>query len=425
VSATGLQLDQAPPLSVPLRFFLTAPLFGVLAAVLLFWHGPTGLASRWTPTMLAFTHLLTLGFLTSAMLGALLQMLPVLAGAPVARPRLVSGVVHGLLTTGTLALVTGFLAPGTGAFPVALLLLGPGLALFVGVALECLWRAPIGDSTARTMGIALVGLAITVALGIGLGVGARTGAPSSWTGVHIGWGLLGWVAMLIGGVAWQVVPMFQLTPPYPAWLRRAYAPVLFFTLLGLSAALLLAPGRLAEKFFGAAIAAALALFAGITLLRQRQRRRRLPDVTLAFWRLAMTSLLAAVLLWLAGAAEIVRGERLAFLYGVLFLLGFAASAVHGMLYKIVPFLLWLHLQRKNIRGTLPNMKELLPDRRTRPHLWVHAAAIAAAVLACLVPAPFTYLAAALLLLSFGWLEWNLLAAVRRYRRLIRAHAHVA
>ncbi len=425
MSNAGLQLDQAPPLSVPLRFFLTAPLFGALAGLLLLWHGPAGLASRWTPTALAFTHLLTLGFLTSTMLGALLQMLPVLAGVRVTRAPLVSTAVHSLFTVGTVALVAGFLAPGRGAFPVALLLLGVALAIFIGVALDRLWHTPIRDATTDTMRMALVGLAIAAALGIALALGARAGAQSSWTGVHLGWGLLGWVAMLIGGVAWQVVPMFQLTPPYPAWLRRAYAPVLFFTLLGLSAALLLAPGRLAEKFFGAAVAVALALFAGITLLRQRQRRRRLPDVTLAFWRLAMTSLLAAVLLWFAGAAEIVHGERLAFLYGVLFLLGFAASAVHGMLYKIVPFLLWLHLHRNHVRDALPNMKEILPDGRTRPHLWMHALALAAALGAGLQPDLFTYPAALLLLLSFGWLEWNLLAAVRIYRRLVRIHAHVA
>lgn len=463
MSAPGLQLDQAPPLSVPLRFFLTAPLFGVLAGLLLLWDGPAGLASRWTSTSLAFTHLLTLGFLTSTMLGALLQMLPVLAGVRLAHASPVSGAVHGLFTAGTVALATGFLAPGSGAFPVALLLLGTALAAFIGVALERLWHAPVRDATTDTMRLALVGLTITAALGIALALGTRAGAQSSWTGVHLGWGLLGWVAMLIGGVAWQVVPTFQLTPSYPAWLRRAYAPVLFFTLLGLSAALLVAPDRLAEMFFGVTAAAALALFAGATLWLQRQRRRRLPDVTLAFWRLAMASLLAVILLWFAAAAQIVHGERLAFLYGVLFLLGFATSAVHGMLYKIVPFLLWLHLHRHHDRDAQPNMtispgaevaqgradygakdakldaysapagrsprmvnvKEILPDRRTRAHLWLHALALVAALGAGLLPDLFTYPAALLLLLSFGWLERNLLAAVWLYRHLVRTHAHVA
>ena len=33
----SLSLDQAPPIGVPLRFFITAPLFAVAAALLLLW----------------------------------------------------------------------------------------------------------------------------------------------------------------------------------------------------------------------------------------------------------------------------------------------------------------------------------------------------------------------------------------------------
>ena len=73
---SGLLFEQAPPVSVPLRFLLTAPWFAVLAGALLAWAGPDALASRWTPALLGVTHLLTLGFMATAMVGALLQILP-------------------------------------------------------------------------------------------------------------------------------------------------------------------------------------------------------------------------------------------------------------------------------------------------------------------------------------------------------------
>ena len=41
-----LSLDQAPPLSVPVRFFLSAPVFGVMAAITLFAF-PEAMANRW------------------------------------------------------------------------------------------------------------------------------------------------------------------------------------------------------------------------------------------------------------------------------------------------------------------------------------------------------------------------------------------
>ncbi|MHB0982634.1 MAG: hypothetical protein ACYC02_04540, partial [Thiobacillus sp.] len=78
----GLSFGQAPPYSLPLRFFLTAPLFLLAAAGLIVW-APEALASRWTPYTLALTHALTLGFLAMVMLGALLQMLPVVAGSSI------------------------------------------------------------------------------------------------------------------------------------------------------------------------------------------------------------------------------------------------------------------------------------------------------------------------------------------------------
>jgi len=85
----GLRTDQAPPLTIPASFFLLAPLSMMAAGALLAAHGQDLLASRWLPAAMAATHLGTLGFLGAIMLGALYQMIPVVAGAPreQARPR--------------------------------------------------------------------------------------------------------------------------------------------------------------------------------------------------------------------------------------------------------------------------------------------------------------------------------------------------
>jgi hypothetical protein len=110
--------------------------------------------------------------------------------------------------------------------------------------------------------------------------------------------------------------------------------------------------------------------------------------------------------------------RLNMLLGVWMIIGFASSAIHGMLYKIVPFLAWLHLHEQNIRYVLPNMKEILPDSRTAPHLWVHVAALVLISTAVLHPAFWVYPAAASMALSYGWLASNLWSAVSLYRRAL-------
>jgi hypothetical protein len=447
MNPSGLRLDQAPPFSVPLRFFLTAPLFAVLAAALLAWQGPEMLASRWTPALLAATHLLTLGFLTMVMMGALMQMLPVLAGAPVPRARAVAGIVHVLLAGGVPALSLNFLAPWSPLRLLALALLGGGILLFLGAAAFSLARTNAKNPSVSAMRLALAGLAVTALVGLALvwlaGRSTGTRAPPL-TDIHLAWGLIGWVALLVTGVAYQVVPMFQLTPAYPPWMRRFLAPALFLLLAALSAGLWLAPASdragVAARLVAAVIAAALAAVALTTLSLQRRRRRRLPDVTVRFWVLAMTSLLLGIGLWLGALGGVVSSPRLPLLLGTLGIVGFASSAIHGMLYKIVPFLAWLHLQNfigkemgrasarpepprgehaRDIRYALPNMKEILPDRRIRPHPWIHAAALALLFIAMLAPQPWIYPAAFMMAVSYGWLLANLISAARLYRRRLR------
>ena len=99
-----LSFEQAPPISVPYRFFLTAPLFGIVAGLLLAWFGPEALASRWSSGALAMTHLLVVDFMLQAMCGSLLQFVAVAAGANIWRPQLVAAVVHPLITAGAVLL---------------------------------------------------------------------------------------------------------------------------------------------------------------------------------------------------------------------------------------------------------------------------------------------------------------------------------
>jgi hypothetical protein len=429
VSAAGLRLDQAPPFSVPMRFFLTAPLFALLATAVLAWHGPAALASRWTPALLAVTHLFTLGFLAMVMLGALLQLLPVLAGSPVMRPRRVGAVVHVLLILGTLSLSFGFLGAQTMLLRAALVFLGAGFVVFLAAAGASLARANSDNPAVRPMRLALLGLALTAALGIGLGLrlsGSSAGiAAGAWTDVHLGWGLIGWVGLLIIGVACQVVPMFQLTPAYPARLMRGLPGFVFIVLLAWSLSAVFAARNAllagAAGLLSLLLGLGLAGFALATLWLQHKRRRRLADVTLYFWRLAMLSLLACVIMAMLRAAGFGNGSRIPLLLGAWMIVGFASSAIHGMLYKIVPFLAWLHLhESRDRRQAVPSLKEILPDARTLPHLGIHALALLLMSAALLDPGPrIFYPAAAALALSYAWLGWNLYSARARYRRVVK------
>ena len=94
-----LSLDQAPPLGIPASFFLTAPIAALAAGLFLCAQGGTAFVSSWVPSTLALTHVGTLGVLAMATFGALYQMTPVVAGAPVPAIRLAHA-VHALLVLG-------------------------------------------------------------------------------------------------------------------------------------------------------------------------------------------------------------------------------------------------------------------------------------------------------------------------------------
>ncbi len=415
---SGLQVEQAPPFSVPLRFFLTAPAFALLAAILLAWRGPEVLASRWTPAALAVVHLLVLGFMTMVMVGAMMQVLPVLAGAPLAKPRLVAGLTHVALASGTLALAGGFLWSQPALLGAAVTLLGAGFAVFLGAVFHGLARAMGKSAAAGEMWLAAIALALAVLLGLALAAARGWGAAvpvTAWRDLHPAWALLGWTGLLVAAVARQVVPMFQITPPYPRLLARFFAVVVFALLTLWSAAKML-PGSAdgAVLVLGVVLAAAYALFALVTLELQRRRRRRAADVTLRFWRLGMASLAAASLAWAARLLG-VAPEGFDAALGALVIVGGAMSLINGMLYKIAPFLAWFHLQAGG-GGRGMHMKSFLADARQKRQYALHVAAVLLLLGATLGTAVLIYPAAACLGLSALLLQANLAAVVRVYRR---------
>lgn len=414
----GLSFEQAPPFSLPLRFFLTAPLF-LLAAAVLIVLGPEALASRWTPQALAVTHALTLGFLAMVMFGALLQMLPVVAGSTLPVPRFVAAFSHVTLVLGTAALMTGFLTAQTAAFAIGSALLGASFAVFLAAAAISLVRA-VSGVTVTGIRLAVSGLAVTLLLGLSLALlHAGWGTPAALEATiaaHVAFGLLGWVLLLVIAIAYQVVPMFQITPPYPPRLSRWLAGTLFVLLL-LHAIAPLVP-HVAIPIVDAGLASGVLLFAVVTLRLQARRRRKLPDVTVDSWRLGMASLIACVMVWLAAQLWPAWSDSAAYpmLLGVLFIGGFAVSVASGMLYKIVPFLAWFHLQAQlqARAGSIPTMKDMIAARWMRWQFRLHLAACLLLIAATIwqqwlhVPAGIVMGLSAILLWT------NLLLALRRY-----------
>ncbi len=387
----GLNLEQAPPLAIPTSFFLVAPFAAIAAGLLLLVHGEALLVTRFAGPTAALTHLGTLGFVGAVMLGALYQMIPVVAGAPVPFARAAHG-VHVGLVAGVASLVWGLATNGRAAVIVGASVLGVTIVAFLVPVAIALARAPVRSSTVWGMRVAVAGLTAVVALGFASSWVRGSGVPSpalpSWISAHLAIGLVVWIGGLITAVSYQVLPMFYLTPGFPRWLERAIVLSVALSLLALLACVAVS----ADPFWiaAAALPGALVIWlvhpiASLWLIEKRRRRRVDPSVW--FWRLGLCVALAT--LPVGAAAVLADDARYPVAFGWLALFGWAGLIVHGMLTRILPFLVWFH-RFSALVGTapVPPMRRLLPDSMQRVGLALHATTLLVGCAALLSGVPF-------------------------------------
>ena len=369
-----LALSQAPPPARPLRWLLSAPVWGMAAGAWLLWHGETALTGRWSLQAVALVHLFTLGVLGNAMLGSLLQFLPVAAEGTMPLQTSVPW-LHAAFNLGLMLFVFALHA---GVHPDALALAAVLLALpplaFAFAALPSLLRRGAQRVLRAGIGCALCALVVTVALG-GVLVGILRGDAAlpldRFADVHALFGLLGWVVGLMAAVGSVTLPMFQGTATIPGrWLAGWMSACGAGLVAG--AALYLAGGAQAGLVLAVA-PAALAFVAAALWLPWRAARRRATSLTW-FWRFGALALGAACAIGLANALWDAP-PRLTMLAGVLGIgIGLPMMLI-GMQLEIVPFLAWIGLRRDCPRGVrIPGAGLLLPEHDKRIALVAHLAA---------------------------------------------------
>ena len=408
---TKLRLDQAPVASLPRRFLLMVPLWGLLAGALLIVDGEVALRTRWNPATLALVHVFTLGVLGNAMFGSILQFLPAAAGVTLRGGVRLGRWLHGLFNLGVLLLVAGMHERWSVLLVIAAVLLPLAFATLALMVVPGLLKAA-GQTSLHTGFAVAVGFALaTAVLGglLALGLGGCLGLPlSALTDVHASWGVLGWVVVLMATVARVVMPMFQGTgvvaePAQAIWL----ASVTSMLVVG-------AGWRMSghENWLAGAMAVAVLLFAGSALWLQGRAPRLRRNPLVNSWRAGMIALaVAAVALPVLPDGMFAGGLGLGLALPLL---------VTGMMLEIVPFIGWIELHRQCGRGVqVPGVQRLLPDRDKHRVL---LAQLPLLLLPAAVIWPSAWLArgaGVALLLAWSLICWTLLGVHRRADQFLR------
>lgn len=324
---------------------MAALVFWVAGAAGLVWVAPDiARGAFYVPAVIAVAHLFTLGWITTTIMGALYQFLPVALGVPIRSERL-AHLSFALYVPGLALFVAGMAAARSAVFLAGAVLFSVGLLLFAGNLAATLRRAPERSLTWWALVGATFFLVATVVLGLSASGNLRWGYLGAErflaVGVHLHVAVVGWVMLVIAGVAHRLLPMFLLSHGAPEWPGS-----LAVGLLGGGAGLLLAlhhslTPTLVWTLAAIVAAGVLALLAQAALFF-RHRKRPALDAGLRLAAVGLGHLLLAL-----GMAPffLMHGRaapRLATAYVLALLLGGISLFVAGHYYKILPFLVWFH-----------------------------------------------------------------------------------
>ena len=378
---------QASSVRLPLCFVLVGVL-SLLAGGGFLLAQPDLLATyHYTPHLIAVTHLFVLGFISSVVMGAMYQLVPVTLEVQLHSERLVKFqfAAHTLGFVGMVWAFWNFDMVRVGWFG---LLLTLGVGLFVYNLSRTL--ATVKGWKAIKFGIAsaLFWLSTTVVAGLFLTAtkfwSFSSFLPLAAMHAHAHLGVVGVFVLMIVTVSYKLVPMFTLGELQSE--RRVWWSVALLNLglFGVFAAIL---WQSQLKFiFASVIVAGLAIYGIEILAILRARNRRTLDWGMKYFLTAIALLipLSAVALALAWSRLPVTAftMQLENVYGLLALLGLVGLAILGMLYKIVPFLVWFHSYSRQIgRAKVPALADMYSVPLQIAGYWTYLAGLLVASVA--------------------------------------------
>ncbi len=325
---------------LPIHFFTAAvALFGLGMAVVPLVVGDL-VDFFYQPRILAVTHTFTLGWISSAIMGVMYRVVPVMTKRPLRFPRLARWQFW-LFEFGATGLIThmliGVWAPTWMAAAVIVL----SAAFFAVNMLYCLgpaWHQGVAE-TGMCMSVLflLVAASLGLVLALDKSFGFFSGSVLSNLASHAHLAAIGWVSLTICSVSYRMAPAFLLSeltlPRVAMW--QLYSLAIGVTGLGLSLLGWIGGGA---SIWSVIIMLALLAYVGVLQTLVRNRRISI-DWTMRHALAGIVCLLLSVglgfsLLWIDPGSAI--GNRVAGAYGVLGLLGWVTNLIIGMSYKLFP-----------------------------------------------------------------------------------------
>ena len=364
------------PLWLPLPFLLTGALGAAAFGVLLPIVAPQALLAPEAPHVLALVHTATLGWLTMTIMGASLQLAPVILVSPLRAARL-GRVQFPLYAIGVALLIAGF---WTAAAP--LLIVGGVLAVLAVAHYAVILGTTLGHASthplsARYLAAATAYLCVVVALGLTAALNFQFRFLSANADrlllVHVTVGVVGWLTSTLIGVSYTLVRLFALVHDHADVRGRRIFVLLNVGVVGLATGFAFRWVPI-EALAGLALTAAVWLFAVDYAHMLHLRKRKVLDQTQRHGIAAVCYLMvvvpAGLLVALVGPGSR-RPEQVLVALALAALVGWLGQSIIGYLYKIVPFLIWQARYGAIVgRQPVPLMRDLIHQRSATLTFWL-------------------------------------------------------
>lgn len=363
----------APPRALPITYFLFGHV-ALLSATLV-----AAIAPRWiagfffSPRTVAVVHTVTLGWITTSILGATYIVMPLALRAEL-RARKVDWFICVAALLGVLGVVGHFWTVAAKDVQSFSGMVWSGGTVVVAIVLAA-WRVLRALRHAQSplavrahVGAAYLNMVLAAVLGSLLALNRITtvlpGSHLRDVFGHAHLAAVGWGVMMFFGVAYRLIPMFLPAKPPRGWRLWLSLVLLETGAVGLALAFLFeGPTRV----FAVLIAGGIGLFFAnlVWMLRHRvpaPPKLRRPDVGMVQTMVALIYLLAATGIGLGLAFQ----ERLelyyVMAYGVVGLVGFLGQAVLGIGMRLLPMYAWLGAWVGGGYGELPKTPHDMPAR---------------------------------------------------------------
>ncbi|MCB1032528.1 MAG: hypothetical protein KDD47_01690 [Acidobacteria bacterium] len=416
-------VGRLPSRQLPVAYFAFGHLCLILAFAIVAWNPWGVMGFFYHARILAVVHLITLGWITSSIFGALYFLVPLALQGRLSAGRgdLWS---FGAVAVGISGMVAHFWldSPSGMAWSAGLLLIG--FVLPVKKILGALLAAKVEAGVKLHLVFAFLNLMLAGAMGLLIGIDKvehfLPGHIHARVFAHAHLAAVGWATLMVVAVGYRLLPMLlpSALPQGPSILLGAV--LLESGVLGLFVTLLLGGGFPVLPFAGLTVAGLSIFFYWLRFMllhrrRPPQARPRLDPglfhVAQGFAYLVVTVVLGCVLAvvpsstWSLGAVMV---------YGVTAFLGFLAQLILGIAPRILSILSWLWASAQDSFRESPESPFAMPSRLLQwvvLGLWsVGVPGLAAGLALDLVP---------LVRSAAGWLLFAALLEAINFHRIVR------